>query len=37
MDFVSNPYNFSLIKDKTGRCLCYDEDFKNKYKEKWEN
>lgn len=30
-----NPYHRSLNKDTTGRCLCRDEDFLIRYKEKW--
>ena len=30
-----NPYNHQLEKDKTGRCLCRDEDFRKRYVTKW--
>jgi hypothetical protein len=30
-----NPFHRQLIKDKTMRCLCQDEDFKRRYIEKW--
>lgn len=32
---VSNPYNHSTEKDKTGRCICNDKDFKKAYINKW--
>lgn len=31
----NNPFNHRLIKDNTGRCLCNDNDFKTRYKTKW--
>lgn len=31
----SNPYNHSLQKDSTGRCICCDEDFISVYNNKW--
>lgn len=30
-----NPYNHTTDKDKTGRCICNDEDFKKVYMNKW--
>lgn len=30
-----NPYNHTMKKDKTGRCICNDEDFKKAYINKW--
>ncbi len=30
-----NPYNHTIEKDKTGRCICNDEDFKKVYINKW--
>ncbi|MCE5205126.1 MAG: E2 ligase fold family C protein [Porphyromonadaceae bacterium] len=30
-----NPYHRLIVKDETGRCICRDEDFINRYKEKW--
>ena len=30
-----NPYNHTSDKDKTGRCICNDEDFRNIYMKKW--
>lgn len=30
-----NPYNHTTEKDKTGRCICKDEDFKKVYINKW--
>jgi molybdopterin/thiamine biosynthesis adenylyltransferase len=30
-----NPYHRKLVKDETGRCLCIDNDFVDRYKEKW--
>jgi hypothetical protein len=32
---VANPYNHSLTKDTSGRCICADADFLNAYKNKW--
>jgi hypothetical protein len=32
-----NPFHRQLIKDKTMRCLCQDEDFKRRYIEKWKS
>lgn len=29
-----NPYHRLIVKDETGRCVCRDEDFKNRYMEK---
>jgi hypothetical protein len=31
----ANPLNRSLQKDKTGRCICRDEDFRSVYRNKW--
>lgn len=31
-----NPYNHTTDKDKTGRCICNDEDFKKVYVNKWD-
>lgn len=30
-----NPFHRLLVKDETGLCVCRDEDFKNRYIEKW--
>ncbi|MGD9929330.1 MAG: E2 ligase fold family C protein [Mangrovibacterium sp.] len=30
-----NPYHRKLVKDVTGRCLCVDDDFIDRYQEKW--
>jgi molybdopterin/thiamine biosynthesis adenylyltransferase len=30
-----NPYHTTFSKDRTGRCICNDEDFINVYKNKW--
>ena len=30
-----NPYNHTTEKNKTGRCICNDEDFKKAYINKW--
>ncbi|HEY9245302.1 MAG TPA: E2 ligase fold family C protein [Candidatus Methanoperedens sp.] len=30
-----NPYNHTTDKDKTGRCICNDEDFKKAFIKKW--
>ncbi len=30
-----NPYNHTIEEDKTGRCICNDEDFKKAYINKW--
>ncbi len=32
-----NPYHRKLEKDSTKRCLCRDDDFVNRYIEKWKN
>lgn len=32
-----NPFHRQLVKDKTMRCLCQDEDFKKRYIEKWKS
>lgn len=32
-----NPFHRQLVKDKTLRCLCQDEDFKKRYVEKWKS
>lgn len=32
----NNPFNHHLGKDKTGRCICSDEDFSNQYITKWD-
>jgi hypothetical protein len=31
----ANPLNRPLQKDKTGRCICRDEDFRSVYQNKW--
>jgi hypothetical protein len=31
----NNPQLFSIPKNKTGRCLCIDQDFQERYNEKW--
>lgn len=30
-----NPFHRKLVKDETGRCLCVDDDFVERYREKW--
>jgi hypothetical protein len=30
-----NPYNHSFPKDKSGRCICADKEFKEAYNRKW--
>jgi hypothetical protein len=30
-----NPNNHTMVKDRTGRCICNDEDFKMAYVNKW--
>jgi hypothetical protein len=30
-----NPFNHNLEKDKSGRCICSDQDFKERYRDKW--
>lgn len=30
-----NPYQTTLTKDKTGRCICHDEDYLQAYEIKW--
>ena len=30
-----NPYNHTTDRDKTGRCICNDDDFKTVYVDKW--
>lgn len=30
-----NPFHRKLVKDETGRCLCVDDDFVDRYREKW--
>lgn len=32
-----NPLHRILEKDKTNRCICRDNDFTNRYQEKWKN
>ncbi len=32
---VINPFHRKLGKDKSGRCLCTDSDFRERYEEKW--
>ena len=32
-----NPFHRMIEKDKTNRCLCRDNDFVNRYNEKWKN
>lgn len=31
-----NPFHRMIEKDKTGRCICGDDDFVKRYKEKWQ-
>lgn len=33
----NNPFNHSLLKDNSGRCLCGDQDFIKQYNLKWPN
>lgn len=37
LNYISNPYNHTLPKDKSTRCICSDEDYKSVYNKKWDN